>query len=288
MPVKDDRDVLEDDETAIKAPKYPKGFESTLAKEFDTMMVSIATQFANQTLKELNKTTVEKFQDPEGDTEDAMFSDAKQTGNYAVRFETLAKRSTKKIRKRWSDKRLHTIVERVMLSLNKNNQLDFYGKVSKIQGISVERLIQEEGLKENTNALILETELWARRLRDSSLQNYTANSLRVMSQGASLDDTILEYKQEVGKSRSNAKMNARSQVANFNGMSNKIRYQNLGITEAIWRTSGNEKVRKSHKDRDGKRYSLEKGLYSSIDQKWLLPGVDYNCVCTGDPIIPEE
>ena len=90
------------------------------------------------------------------------------------------------------------------------------------------------------------------------------------------------------KRKNHAKFTARNQIGNFNSLTTKIRAQNLGITQAIWRTSRDERVRPCHKVRDGKAFDLATGLYSSCDGLSLLPGVDFQCRCDYELVIPED
>lgn len=267
------RKLVLSEPTVIAAPRYPFGFEAQFNRFLVKMTRAIAQQFRNETLMQLNKGTIEKFQD-------------QQIGNYAVVFNTLSKRAQRKIRKRYNPDRLSKEVQRIMRAINRANQKQFYGRIEKQIGVGIQELVAEEGLNAQTNALILETEAWVQRLFDEHLSTFSANSLRLMAEGSSFEELIEGYNEEAGKRVDHAKFIARNQIANFNGLSNKIRYQKLGITQAVWQTARNERVRPSHRDREGKTFDLDKGLYSSLDQKFLLPGVDYQCACIARPIIP--
>lgn len=88
-------------------------------------------------------------------------------------------------------------------------------------------------------------------------------------------------------SRSKATLIARDQVGKFNGELTQLRHQEVGVDEYTWRTSRDERVRKSHRDRDGKRF------------KWSAPppdghpGEPVQCRCTAEPnldqfLLPED
>lgn len=261
--------------TEVKPAPYPRGFENEFARLLEAMVSAMSKQFENQTLKKLNQGTINKFEDA-------------QVGNYAAVFQTLSKRAQRNIKKRFSNARLKKEVRRIMLSMNRMNQKTFYGNVEDKLGISVQQLINNEGLGPNINALILETEQWVAQLRDDTLARFSANTVRVMTQGASFEEVLTAYREEAGKRKDHAKFIARNQIANFNGLSNKIRFQKLGIKKVVWQTSQDERVRESHKVRNGKEFDLSEGLYSSLDGKHLLPGVDYQCRCIAVPVIPGE
>lgn len=259
----------------LRGPAYPRGFEKQFEKLLGAMVGAMVEQYENQTLKKLNQGTIAKFEDA-------------QVGNYAAVFNKLDGAARRKLLKRFNNKRIKRLVRKNLTSLNKQNQLNFYGEVEKQIGISVQQLINEEGLTPEMNALMLETERWVLRLRDETLQDFAATALRVMATGADYETVLNEYREEGNKRKNHAQFIARNQISTFNGISNKLRYQKLGIQEAEWVTAADERVRKCHKARNGKTFDLSKGLYSSCDGKWLLPGVDYNCRCISRPIIPQD
>ena len=121
---------------------------------------------------------------------------------------------------------------------------------------------------------------------------HSADGLCVEYEDNSVSDKYMEILEQfdglVEKRKNHAKFTARNQIGNFNSLTTKIRAQNLGITQAIWRTSRDERVRPCHHARRDKVFDLDKGLYSSCDQLWLLPGVDFQCRCDYELIIPED
>lgn len=214
------------------------------------------------------------------------FEDA-QIGNFASILLRLAKGAKKSILKQFSNGRLESISQSVLAKLDKKTKREFYERVAGKTGIDVTSLIAKEGIKSTTNALVAETAQWIQTLRDDTFQRFTNNTLFAMSQGESLDTIVGTFDTIVKERKNHAKFLARNQVQNYNSITTKIRAQNLGITEAVWETAGDERVRPSHRDRDGKTFKLAEGLYSSMDGLHLLPGVDYNCRCSYTMIIPE-
>lgn len=258
-----------------KMPESPKRFERQYAEFTVFMIEQIAQRFRNQAILGLQKKTVEKFQD------------APQVGNYNSVFLTIANRVRRKLMVQFSNDRVKGQTNDVLGRVNKYNQDRTYAPIEQGLGISTTALIAKEGLKPQVNALIGETTQWAKKLRDDTLEHFTANTMRAMSLGQPLEEILAGFDMEASKRKNHAKFIARNQVANFNGLTTKIRHQKLGITEGIWITSRDERVRECHKVRDGKEFDLSKGLFSSCDGKWLFPGTDYQCRCTYRAIIPE-
>ena len=263
-----------DESKSFKSSDTTRSHERLFEESAESIIELMSSIYKNQVLLELNKTTQEKFADV-------------QVGNFANVFLSLSNKITKKLLKRFNDKRIKKLVETILGDVNKRNSGMFYGQIEKLTGISSKKLALTEGLKPHTSALILDTVQWMKKLRDETLELYTANSLRSMTLGQSLPQILEQFDGMVEKRRNHAKFTARNQINNFNSIMTKTRAQNVGITKARWVTANDERVRPCHKVRDGKEFDLDKGLHSSCDGKWLLPGVDFQCRCTYLLIIPE-
>jgi len=259
----------------VELKNPPKSIERQFAQAMEAMIRSMSSQFKNQAIKGMHKSTINKFEDA-------------QVGNYAAVFLALSKRVNKKLIKRYDDKRIEQLAKQYLSKTNNVNRDRLYSAIGDRVGIDPKQLIAEEGLKSQTNALILETAQWAKKLRDETLDLYTANTLRVMSQGGSIEDVMSEFDGMTEKRKNHAKFTARNQIGNFNAVMGKVRAQNLGIEKGIWRTAEDERVRPCHQARNGKEFDLSKGLYSSCDGQSLLPGTDYQCRCTTEYILPTD
>ena len=269
------RNLKADKPIQIKAPESPRAQERELEQATAYMIEQISQRFRNQAIKSLHASTVDKFEDA-------------QPGNYARVFLRLANRTSSKLIKQFDNKRIDALVKSVLGKVNKRNRSELYSRVEKAIGLSTTELTATEGLTADINALNLETAQWVKKLRDETLELYTANTLQAMTQGSSLEEILSQFDGMVEKRKNHAKFTARNQIGNFNSITTKLRAQNLGIEKAIWRTSKDERVRKCHERREGKEFELGKGLYSSCDGQWLLPGVDYQCRCDYELIIPED
>lgn len=269
------REITTDKPASIKSPGAPRAQENELSKAMTYMVEELSQRFRNQVFGELNAATVNTFEDA-------------APVNYAAIYLKLANRTRRKLLKQFDDDRIEELVATILGKVNRRNRSELYGKVEKRIGLSTKELTSTEGLTAPIDALVLETSQWVKKLRDETLDMYTANSLRAMTQGLSLEDILEEFNGLVGKRKDHAKFTARNQIGNFNSITTKLRAQNLGITRAKWVTSKDERVRNCHKVRNGKEFDLDKGLYSSCDGKWLLPGTDYQCRCDYELIIPEE
>lgn len=239
------------------------------------MIDGMTNYYINNTINKLNKSTIAKFADA-------------QIGNYAAVFMELTRATKRQLNKRYNKKKLDTTVTDVLMPVADTNKKTFYSNVSSLIGIDRDKLIKENPLTHTTSALIQESRELVIKLKNDVLANYTTNALRIMSGGGSLSDVIKELHSQKSKFKNNASLIARQQVTVLNTMLTKKRAQNLGIKEAKWETAGDEKVRPSHVERDNKMFDLNKGLYSKVDDKTLLPGQDFNCRCISILILPKE
>ena len=88
---------------------------------------------------------------------------------------------------------------------------------------------------------------------------------------------------------------AMNEIQTINSQLSLRRTTSLGITEGLWRTADDEKVRgtpggkypnakPSHFKLDGKRFNLKKGIKTETG-KIIWPGSEINCRCDFSPII---
>lgn len=268
------REISADKETDIKSPRYLKKQEREFGAAMASMIVLMGRIYRNQVLLALNSSTIDKFEDAQG-------------GNYAAATLKLSNRVKRKLLRRFDNKRIAQLSKKVLGEVNERNRNELYSAVEDVIGINTTELLATEGLKPETNARYIETSLWAEKLRDDTLTEWTNNTIRAMSEGQSITEILAQFDGMEEKRKNHAHFVARQQVATFNSLMTKTRAQNLGITRAKWVTAQDERVRPCHSVRNGKEFDLSKGLYASCDGKHLLPGVDFNCRCDYELIIPE-
>ena len=250
----------------IKMPHYPKGIEKEFSRFVVFMIERMADKFKKQVILGMNKSTVKKFADA-------------QTGNYAVVFRALAARVSKKLLKQFSNEAIEKYSNMTLSKADKFNRDKTYNAMESVFGIDQKQLVRQEALSRKIKPLILETAQWAEKLRDDTLEKFTANTLRSMSMGTSIDKIVNEFDLSVSKNKNAAKFIARNQIASFNGLLTKVRFQKAGVTKGVWKTSQDEVVRPCHKAREGQVFDLSEGCFSKCDGKYLFPGTDYNCRC---------
>lgn len=83
-----------------------------------------------------------------------------------------------------------------------------------------------------------------------------------------------------GVSKKRAMLIARDQIGKANAELTQFRQTELGIKEYTWVTSHDERVRTSHKERDGKKFSWDKPPSDGH------PGMPIQCRCHASPVFP--
>lgn len=106
-----------------------------------------------------------------------------------------------------------------------------------------------------------------------------------------VEEDYLANGQEAGQAKRRAALVARDQVQKLAGDIASQRQTSLGITRYVWRSSGEQRVRLTHRARDGQTFSwgpiepqlAQKGL--DVDKIDGHPGRPINCRCTAEPDI---
>lgn len=102
-----------------------------------------------------------------------------------------------------------------------------------------------------------------------------------------------EIRKRFGVTKSKANLLARDQTLTLNAQIAKTRQQAAGVSEYIWTTSGDERVRGNDPNDTTDHVALEGTRHrwdtppDVGDGRRLHPGEDYQCRCTAFPVLPE-
>lgn len=143
---------------------------------------------------------------------------------------------------------------------------------------------------------------WARE-NASLITNITEKTMtdidgitqRAMRSGSNPRDIAREIQRTMKTTEARAKLIARDQISKLNGDLTKQRNEALGIERYIWSTSGDERVRDSHRVMNGKlcRWDDESVYSDDGGKTWQSrssiggyvghPSDDYQCRCVSSP-----
>jgi SPP1 gp7 family putative phage head morphogenesis protein len=99
-------------------------------------------------------------------------------------------------------------------------------------------------------------------------------------------ETLVERVQKItGAGHKRAKLIARDQTVKHNAVIRQETARGLGITQYIWRTSGDEAVRPYHKKLNGTTQSYADPPVTDAYGHRNNAGEDYNCRCVDEPVV---
>lgn len=80
---------------------------------------------------------------------------------------------------------------------------------------------------------------------------------------------------------------AHDDILTLNGEITRDRQQAAGVTSYVWTTAGEERVRPSHRELDGRTFDWDDPPVTNDAGDTNIPGGDYNCRCVAFPVLPE-
>ena len=111
--------------------------------------------------------------------------------------------------------------------------------------------------------------------------------LREAGAGTRVETIAKRIRETTDASPAKAALLARDQVLKLNAQVTADRHKAAGITEYVWRSSRDERVRKRHKQLDGTRHAYDDPpVVDPVSGRRAHPGEDYQCRCTAEPVIP--
>lgn len=136
------------------------------------------------------------------------------------------------------------------------------------------------------------------QLINSIVSTYTDKLGTIISnavqRGSLYKDVYADVKHLYDITDNRAKFIARNEIGNLNAITTKNRQKEAGINCYEWSTSRDERVRESHREKEGNLYYWLRSTPGEINGRKvypapaLHPGMDYNCRCVAIPIIDTE
>jgi SPP1 gp7 family putative phage head morphogenesis protein len=103
---------------------------------------------------------------------------------------------------------------------------------------------------------------------------------RGLQEGSRFTLVAQDIQKRFGITRRRANLISRDQTTKLNASLTKLRQESAGITEYIWQTSGDERVRPTHRANDGKKFK-----WDNPPKITGHPGTDINCRCVAIPVM---
>ena len=135
---------------------------------------------------------------------------------------------------------------------------------------------------ERVNELTVSNIQLIKSIRTQYLDKVQNSVMQAMVQGT-LNKDLAEQLKKLGKDVENrAMLIARDQSSKLNAALTRARHEEAGIKKYMWSTSGDERVRESHAEKDGQIFE-----YTNPPADTGHPGHDVNCRCVAIPVFDE-
>lgn len=176
---------------------------------------------------------------------------------------------------------MRQMAKRIGVSLSDFNRKAQKSGLKRVAGVDV--FFEEPYLEEQIELFSINNANLITNLNDDVINKIQGNVLRDFMAGKRHEEIAKDIRKLVGrggKTSRRAELIARDQVNKLNGQLTMLRQAELGVKEYIWRTSGDERVRDSHRRKEGKRYR-----WDDPPNDTGHPGEDINCRCTAEPVL---
>lgn len=137
-------------------------------------------------------------------------------------------------------------------------------------------------IEERVNELTVSNIQLIKSIRTQYLDKVQNAVMQAMVQGT-LNKDLAEQLKKLGKDvESRAMLIARDQSSKLNAALTRARHEEAGIKKYMWSTSGDERVRASHAEKDGQIFE-----YTNPPADTGHPGHDVNCRCVQIPVLDD-
>jgi SPP1 gp7 family putative phage head morphogenesis protein len=229
---------------------------------------------------------------------DALAPDAPRLDNWDQQVERMIRGLTVFGTRRIAD--IIAGLPRYADDVNGFNRRAFASAMASVIGVDFTRGVDGPWLAIEMRSWVAENTQLIQSIPERLLTDVDGIVQRALRTGADPRETAREIQQRFGVTEARARLIARDQVAKLNASITQSRNQALGLDQYEWSTSGDERVRESHKAMNGKLcrwddptvYSEDGGATwgprSAIGGVEQHPGMDYQCRCVSRAVLPAK
>ena len=164
--------------------------------------------------------------------------------------------------------------------VNQVNKQRFYKAMENAIGINLNSVLRNEGLEDIMFATTKENVALIKTIPEEYFKKIEGVVFRGTVQGRDATSMIKQIVKLGYSTEKRARLIARDQTSKLNSALNQQRSQNLGVEEYDWRTANDERVRDSHKSKNGKTFR-----WDTPPKDTGHPGQDIQCRCVAQAII---
>lgn len=182
----------------------------------------------------------------------------------------------------FTDDKVEEMAEEFVKAIKTHSKNEFNKQIKKVKG--VDPIGRNSSLESIINAAAKENVSYIKSIPEKYHNNLETVVLQGVRRGKSTDDIAKDIQHVYQVSDSKAKFIARDQAGSLMGDLTKKQHEDLGLETFVWSTSGDSKVRDSHKGLDGQVFKWSEGakVRSGKSKKTIWPGTDFNCRCVAE------
>jgi SPP1 gp7 family putative phage head morphogenesis protein len=163
---------------------------------------------------------------------------------------------------------------------NAVNRERFNKSMQSAIGVSLPDILSNEGIGDIIVGSVAENVSLIQSIPEEYFKKLEGVVFRGTMSGETSKSLIEEIRAIYPVTENRAKLIARDQTSKVNSDLNQTRQTNLGVTEYIWRTAEDGRVRETHRENNGKTFRWDKPPAATGH-----PGNDVNCRCVAQAII---
>ncbi len=167
------------------------------------------------------------------------------------------------------------------LNIDQFNAGQWRKQIMHMFGINI--FTTEPWLKDHLDAWIGANVGLIKSLQDTALSRIHYQVQQGFMQGLRYEVISKNIQEQLGITERRANLIARDQTSKLNGQLTEFRQRDVGVNEYIWNTAHDERVRDSHREKQGKKFSWDNPPADTGH-----PGEDYNCRCVALPIFSAD
>lgn len=202
-----------------------------------------------------------------------------KTDDWGDRLLGVMLRVRTRVAAQWTAEEIARIIGRVGSETTRRNLVGLEGQWKKVVGVDL--FLSEPYLTGELRAWAIQNTQLISSIPDQFLGRVETTVSSALSAGRRAEDVSAELQATYELPKARADLIARDQVAKLNGNLTMLRQNQIGIEEYTWRTVGDERVRESHREKDGQIFRWDDPPADTGH-----PGDDFQCRCYAEPVFP--
>lgn len=177
--------------------------------------------------------------------------------------------------------RLKSIIEKKGLEVNTHTLTQFASQMKQVSGVSM--LASGSWTISQIKGFVQQNVTLIKSVEETYFKDIEQAVFNGLEKGQTAKTIGEKFAERGDISQGRAALIARDQISKLNGLMSAKRAEDAGVKSFIWTTSGDNRVRDSHEDLNGKEFTYNEG--ASVDgEDNVLPGMPINCRCIAVPV----